>query len=828
MPSVFFGSLFSTQKVGELSTLKQAKAMGDAEASGGDNNNVKVMTRMRLFNKRETEISAKEKKLLRPCVRMRDKTVAIIEFGEDSSGFPIEREREAFQFDECFWSMPAEQHACANDYATQQMVYEKSGRLALDAALAGYNVCIFAYGQTGSGKTYSMLGTENDPGISPRLVDDLFGGSDAKDEMRKMTVKMIVELTFFEIYNEKVRDLFKKTSKTGEYDAPKIRQHPTKGVFVEGLHRKEVSSADVTKRLIEKGTKERALAETKMNAASSRSHAIFQIQITQNDAMKGTQRVSTINLVDLAGSEKIKMSGATGETLTEAKNINQSLSTLRKVIDVLIENSTIKSKKHKKVAPYRESVLTYCLSDSLGGNSKTQMIATISPHEANLEDTLGTLRYALRAKAIVCNAKVNEEKSAAMMDAMKEEIMLLQQKLKSGGGKGGMTDEIKAQIEERQKEIEHMEETQHEMQKMLEVAKEKEEEMNKKLAEVQAAQAELDVQVQEQKKERFAAAFRNAFRISGEKQKVEVFTAELEELRRTKKQLEDQNQYLQSELTHQNEQHDEFRKSTDERMEQMVTDMNARDTQIAQLRRQLGNANEEMGHVKSQNEALSQRVVSLESYKQEVERRVTRLQEELLAANATIEREIAEKERQKEAADEKTNTLQSDLDNARKRKDRYKQLYMEAQARVEASKTVVDALQSDRKSFLDAIKAQQHVVEEQSNAVQRMLAEKRDTEERSRQVEGRSHKQQEELKHMAEALREYQNAASEWAYENHAVTQELERVSKGYSELRSHVDSGLSPSPARSTRYADPNRTASPAGFGRQSSSMRGGSTPRY
>jgi hypothetical protein len=793
------------------------------DAPAGEQNNVRVMTRMRLFNKREIEMSQKNKELLRPCIRMRGQTCVVIEYHTDEKGFTNEREREAFQFDECFWSMPMEQYACANEYATQEMVYKKSGRLALEASITGYNVCIFAYGQTGSGKTYSMLGTDNDPGISPRLVDELFSTE------RPATVKTVVELMFFEVYNEKVRDLFnKKTGKAGaDYDAPRIRQHPTKGVFVEGLLRKEVKDAETTKKLIAWGVNQRAIAETKMNATSSRSHAIFQIQITQLDAMKGTQKTATVNLVDLAGSERIKMSQVTGDSLTEAKNINQSLSTLRKVIDVLIENSTIKHKKNHKVPPFRESVLTYVLSDSLGGNSKTQMIATISPHESNLEDTLNSLRYALRAKAIVCNAKVNEEKSAAMMDAMKEEIMLLQQRLKEGKG-GGMSEEIKAQIEERQKEMDAMEEATKEMEHLLEEAKVKEIEMEAKMKSLDEEKAQLDVQVTVHKKERFASAFRNAFRITGEKKKADVYTAELESLRSLKKEMEEKNRHLQEDLDSARRQYDEYRHSTEDRMQQLVDDMNQRDTTIAQLKRAYGNSQEEMNHVKNQNEALSKKVVTLENTKQEVERRVQRLQDELLAANATIERTVAEKDRQKEALDEKCNTLQGDLDNIRKRKDRYKQLYMEAQARVEASRTVVDALQSDRSSFLDAIKAQQAVVQEQGQSVQRMLQEKREVEERARTIEGKATRQQDELKHMSEALREYQNAAAEWAYENHAVSQELDRVAKGYSELRTHLENqpiAASPSPLRTgPRYADPlSRSGS---YTRQSSV--GGTATRY
>eukprot|EP00759_Apiculatamorpha_spiralis_P036493 PhF_6_TR36567/c0_g1_i4/m.54009/K17914/KIF13; kinesin family member 13 len=423
--------------------------MGDEE---GEASNVRVMTRVRPFNKREREISEKAGKPLKPCVLMRDNVCAIV---DPETGI----EREAFTFDECFWTMPPDQGYTEKPFADQKYVYERSGLISMKAAFDGYNTCIFAYGQTGSGKTYSMLGSDTDPGISPRLVDDLFAEIE-KDVVRCPTTKFEVECTFMEVYNEKVRDLFNKKQKEGEYDTVKIRLHPQKGVFIEGLTRKPVATAPQTKKFIERGTKERAMAETKMNAHSSRSHAIFQIQIQQKNGISGTLRTSTINLVDLAGSEKVGTSGATGDRLTEAKNINLSLSTLRKVIDVLIENSKFKANSPKRhVPPFRESVLTWVLSDSLGGNSKTMMMTAISPHIVNVEETISTLRYALRAKAIVCSAKVNEEQSQALIDNMKEELQKLRMQMLSGtgpsggGGPGVITEEIKREIEKREEEL---------------------------------------------------------------------------------------------------------------------------------------------------------------------------------------------------------------------------------------------------------------------------------------------------------------------------------------------------------------------------------------
>jgi hypothetical protein len=765
--------------------------MSPSGGGGGDDNNVKVMTRVRLFNKREIEISEKEKRRLQPCVRMRDKTVAIMEFYTDASGFPQEKEREAFDFDEAFWSMPLDQAHSLMPYADQKFVYERSGLVALKAAIDGYNVTIFAYGQTGSGKTYSMLGAPTDPGISPRMVDDLFA---SKNPMIKMTV----ECVFFEIYNENVRDLFNKKSKIGDYDAPKIRQHPTKGVFVEGLSRKEVSTAEVTKNLIEKGTKERAMAETKMNAHSSRSHAVFQIQITQADPMKGTQKVSTINLVDLAGSEKIKLSGVTDKALDEAKAINQSLSTLRKVIDVLIDNSKIRNPKLHKLPPYRESVLTYDLKDSLGGNSKTMMIAAISPHECNMEDTMGTLRYALRAKAIVCDAKVNEEKSAAMMDAMRDEIMALQQKLRDGtggggGGGGGMTSEIKEEIEMRVKEIERMD-------RDLQNAHIREEEMVEKMKEAEVAKAELNVVVETQKKERFAAAFRNAFLINVEKKKQESSRMQSEALLQQKHELTHHNAYLTSELNATKELYTSLRDTTEHELNEKNREIFQRDQLLSSIRKQLSNALTENSTLSAARESLYTTVQAQEAKKSELERRVQRQQEELLACMATVDRHIEENKRLTAEKEQVESNYEEELENMRKRKDKYKLMYMEVNAKAEAARSVVDALQGDRQSFITTIKAQQQVVEEQSSAVKRLAWDRKDCDDKARRLERSVTQKEEDIKLMSEALREYQNAATEFIYENHTVQRELERVSRQNTELKITAErkaASLSPSPIK-------------------------------
>ena len=371
---------------------------------------IQVMIRCRPFNKREEVWFAERDQDAVPVLSMDDSTVTVL---DPANGY---EPRDAFAYHHCYWSCTG--HSTDVPQASQEDVYSTSGRPLLEKALGGYNGTVFAYGQTGSGKTYSMLGGPDNPGISYLLIRDLFQHID-REQVASPTTLYTVEISFMEIYNEQVRDLFCKKAKAGEYKPVKIRQHPVLGIQVEGLERLTVRSAQECEMTMEQGVGERALAETKMNATSSRSHAICQISLVQADSDTGLRRNSVLNIVDLAGSERLKMTGAEGTQLLEAKNINKSLSTLRKVFDVLIDNS---KKNTKAVPPYRESMLTWVLKESLGGNSQTFMIAAVSPSEESIEDTISTLRYAQKAKAIVNKVIHNEQPNAKMVQTLKLQV----------------------------------------------------------------------------------------------------------------------------------------------------------------------------------------------------------------------------------------------------------------------------------------------------------------------------------------------------------------------------------------------------------------------
>ncbi|KAG5442151.1 Kinesin-like protein unc-104, partial [Clonorchis sinensis] len=287
--------------------------------------------------------------------------------------------------------------------------------------------------QTGSGKSYTMMGgkpgVESEEGIIPRLCRDLFNRLGTQrpvdSNVSACCVQNLVEVSYIEIYCERVRDLLNPKSKSNL----RVREHPIMGPYVEDLSKCVVRSFDEINDLIDVGNKARTVAATNMNETSSRSHAVFTMVVTQKlkdiDSGLTTEKVSKISLVDLAGSERADATGATDLRLKEGANINKSLTTLGKVIAGLAELSS-KKKKRSDFIPYRDSVLTWLLRENLGGNSHTTMIATISPADINYEETLSTLRYADRAKHIVCKAVVNEDPNAKLIRELKAEVARLQ------------------------------------------------------------------------------------------------------------------------------------------------------------------------------------------------------------------------------------------------------------------------------------------------------------------------------------------------------------------------------------------------------------------
>ncbi|ESL06294.1 kinesin [Trypanosoma rangeli SC58] len=404
----------------------------------------KVFSRVRPFITEElVEMQGQER---RSVVEMTDNKTVIL---DPKEGWAPKAQ---FEFDASLWSIPPEHRIVhtfydtkRSTYATQKDVYELIGRDLVPHVFDGFNSCILTYGQTGSGKTYTMMGIydpnascggNGEEGIIPRVSNDLFlilAGKQAEETKKAEAnerVRFRIEVSFVEIYMERVRDLLDpalKNSKGNEklQDA-RIRQDPYSGPFVEGVTKYQVENWAQCCLLLERGSMHRTTCATAVHNQSSRSHAIFQLTVIQERTLPAKDRYSRptvryqagrINLVDLAGSER----GGFQEYVKESAAINISLLALRRVIDNLTERQNILMEQAKAEitgayyqertlpqVPFRDSVLTWLLSDSIGGNARTTMVATISPLVKNYGDTLATLQWSSKARNLVTLVKVND------------------------------------------------------------------------------------------------------------------------------------------------------------------------------------------------------------------------------------------------------------------------------------------------------------------------------------------------------------------------------------------------------------------------------------
>ena len=306
-------------------------------------------------------------------------------------------------------------------HSNQQELYEETVRPLVSSVLDGFNGTIFAYGQTGTGKTYTMEGSKTDPkrrGIIPRSFEHIFSHISRSENMQ-----YLVRASYLEIYQEEIRDLL-HSDQSLRFE---LKERPDTGVFVKDLSSAVCKNAAEIQYLMNTGNQNRTIGATNMNEHSSRSHAIFMITIEMGSmGDSGGIKVGRLNLVDLAGSERQSKTGSSGERLKEASKINLSLSALGNVISALVDGKTTH-------VPYRDSKLTRLLQDSLGGNSKTIMVANIGPASYNYDETLTTLRYANRAKNIKNKPRINEDAKDALLRQYQEEISRLKEKLAQKG-----------------------------------------------------------------------------------------------------------------------------------------------------------------------------------------------------------------------------------------------------------------------------------------------------------------------------------------------------------------------------------------------------------
>ena len=364
---------------------------------------------------------------------------AVVRVDQPSQTIQVNNSRRTFTYDHVFGAD-----------STQDELYDRSARHIVDCVLQGYNGTIFAYGQTGTGKTFTSSG------ISERSFEHIFEhiGASAGDH------KFLVRASFYEIYNEEIRDLLVVAAKDGKSPAKalplmkkkgpsgpanrslKLKETKEGAVVIKDLSYFVVNSVEDLKRLKAAGDRQRACGATKMNQRSSRSHTIFTITIettvvssskklekssSKEIAPLAAVRVGKFHLIDLAGSERQAKTGTTGTRLKEASNINLSLTSLSLVIAALTDPKA-------KFVPYRNSKLTRILSDSLGGNSKTLLIACIGPAKVNLDETLSTLRFASQAKAIRNKPVINEDSKDTLLRQFQQQLAELQAQLESEGG----------------------------------------------------------------------------------------------------------------------------------------------------------------------------------------------------------------------------------------------------------------------------------------------------------------------------------------------------------------------------------------------------------
>lgn len=432
----------------------------DGISSPTPGGNVRVVVRVRKFLPRETEKNAE-------CLISMDPHTQVTKLRApkpkpDDEGKPKSQARgkvledKEFVFDNSFWSHNEKD----KHYASQEDVYSCLGEEFLDHNFEGYHTCIFAYGQTGSGKSYTMMGTPDNPGLIPKTCEDLFQRIECSESPG---ISYNVRVSYFEVYNEHVRDLLVPRTDPPYY--LRIRESPSDGPYVKDLTEVTVKSYVELMKVMRKGDTSRTVASTKMNDTSSRSHAVFTITLKQihHDLStdETTERTARIRLVDLAGSERANRTEATGQRLREGSNINKSLTTLGRVIAALADPkpSRGRGRKGKEVVPYRDSILTWLLKDSLGGNSKTAMIACISP--ADYDETLSTLRYADQAKRIRTRARVNQDHlSAAERDKqiaeMAETIRALQLSVSLATANKRESENQNERLEEYQQKVEKL------------------------------------------------------------------------------------------------------------------------------------------------------------------------------------------------------------------------------------------------------------------------------------------------------------------------------------------------------------------------------------
>jgi kinesin family protein 5 len=604
--------------------------------------------------------------------------------------------------------------------SSQKEVYRFTGEPMIQEIIRGYNCTIFTYGQTSSGKTHSMFGfdlesgetgvwkNENEMGIIPRAISDLFECIDNVEDEIEFTLKV----SFLEIYLEKIKDLICPQSEN-----LKIRETENGIIYVENAKEVYVSSFEEILAQIRKGQKNRAVAETKMNRCSSRSHSVLTIKIIKNNLTKHTKTCSKLTMVDLAGSERIDKSGAEGLTLTQVKHINKSLLMLGNVIHAITDK--------EKYIPYRDSKLTRLLQDSLGGNSKTCLLVTCSPSWYNLQETISTLQFGTRAKKIKNKPRVNKEltiedykkivaekdqlieylKKKANQAPISSDLVVEKEKIQEiNEEKERILKKIKEQYEEELKEkdldILSLEEknAQHlsELNKKkieIDAYKEKQQEQEEKINDIEAEKRKKDMELLKRKndlvqlEEELEETKKKIDDLLFEKEKEIV--SEAEKQKQQKKLMEEQKNYIESILQAIESEKEKSKKNYESKKES--------EKKVTELKKEIKKQNEEIKNLKKEIETLhglkkSQEAVTLEM-SQEIEEyssEIKECQNQIDRYDTKIEN-YQEKQKQQEA---KTREYETEI----KTKE---EIISEKERMIEELTDQLKRIQEDAKKKLD-------------------------------------------------------------------------------------------------------------------------------
>ncbi|GAQ91439.1 Kinesin-like protein [Klebsormidium nitens] len=547
----------------------------------------------------------------------------------------------AFTFDQVFdWN------------STQEQVYEDAAKPIVISVLEGYNGTVFAYGQTGTGKTHTMEGRDepaDQRGIIPNAFEHIFA-----EIAQTEGTEFLVRASFLEIYNEEIRDLLAKNPN----NKLELKESVETGVYVKDLTSFVVKGVQEIRNVLLVGKKNRTVGATLMNQDSSRSHSIFSITIETSTHIKAgpkddgpTIRVGKLNLVDLAGSERQGKTGATGDRLKEATNINWSLSALGNVISALVDGKS----GH---IPYRDSKLTRLLQDSLGGNTKTVMVANLGPADYNFDETVSTLRYANRAKNIKNKPRINEDPKDAMLREFQEEIARLKSQLQQSGGGAGPSGRI-SDGEMSDERIAHIKE---------QMRKEMESGLNKGASE--EAMAKMRDEIERKARE------------------------EMESMMKERERTEEEKKRIAQEL---DRQHEEMQRH----YEELANEKRQRD----ELARKLKAMEDKLLHGTSNGENLLDKA---ERFERELQQKEAELAEKR-RIDEEKQRKIAELEDAQLTAEERYSSLADEIDSKTKKLKRAIAKYQGAKAEVEQAHREMQELneefQREREDLLDSIRA---------------------------------------------------------------------------------------------------------------------------